>query len=82
MSAPCVLRALDTGQLAGAALDVFDPEPLPPDSPFWTHPKVVLTPHAASVTIPSSVAPQVIENIRRARAGEPILNLVDPATGY
>jgi glyoxylate/hydroxypyruvate reductase A len=82
MSAPCVLRALDSGQLAGAALDVFDPEPLPADSPFWTHPKVVLTPHAASVTIPSSVAPQVIENLRRARSGEPLLNLVDPATGY
>ncbi|MCX7683877.1 MAG: glyoxylate/hydroxypyruvate reductase A [Acetobacteraceae bacterium] len=77
-----LLAALESGQIAGAALDVTEPEPLPPDSPLWTHPKVVLTPHAASVTIPASVAPQVIENIRRARAGEPILNRVDPAAGY
>lgn len=79
---PDLLAALDSGHLAGAALDVTEPEPLPADSPIWSHPKVVLTPHAASVTIPASVAPQVIENIRRAHAGQPILNLVDPATGY
>jgi glyoxylate/hydroxypyruvate reductase A len=79
---PDLLAALDSGHLAGAALDVTEPEPLPADSPIWTHPNVVLTPHAASITIPSSVAPQVVENIRRARAGEPILNPVDPATGY
>jgi glyoxylate/hydroxypyruvate reductase A len=79
---PDLLAALDSGHLAGAALDVVEPEPLPHDSPIWTHPKVILTPHAASVTIPASVAPQVIDNIRRARAGQPLLNLVDPATGY
>ena len=79
---PDLLAALDSGHLAGAALDVFEPEPLPADSPFWTQPKVVLTPHAASVTIPGSVAPQVVENIRRAREGAPLLNVVDPATGY
>jgi glyoxylate/hydroxypyruvate reductase A len=77
-----LLAALDSGHLAGAALDVFEPEPLPPESPFWRHPKVVITPHAASVTIPASVAPQVLENIRRAREGAPLLNLVDPAAGY
>jgi len=77
-----LLAALDSGHLAGAALDVTEPEPLPADSPLWTHPRVVLTPHAASVTIPESVAPQVVENIRRARAGAPILNLVDPVAGY
>jgi glyoxylate/hydroxypyruvate reductase A len=42
----------------------------------------VLTPHAASITIPRSAAPQVVENIRRARAGQPVLNLVDFAAGY
>jgi glyoxylate/hydroxypyruvate reductase A len=77
-----VLAALDSGQLAGAALDVFEPEPLPEDSPFWTHPKVILTPHAASITIPSSAAPQVVENIHRARAGRPLINLVDFSAGY
>lgn len=82
MSAGCMLRALDSGQIAGAALDVFEPEPLPADSPFWTHPKVILTPHAASITIPSSAAPQVVENIHRARAGQSLINLVDFSAGY
>jgi len=82
MMAEDVLRALDSGQLAGAALDVFEPEPLPEDSPFWTHPKVILTPHAASITIPSSAAPQVVENILNARDGKPLINLVDFGAGY
>ncbi|WP_043361183.1 glyoxylate/hydroxypyruvate reductase A [Belnapia sp. F-4-1] len=82
MVAADVLAALDSGRLAGAALDVFEPEPLPPEHPFWTHPKVVLTPHAASITIPRSAAPQVVENIHRARAGLAPLNLVDLAAGY
>jgi glyoxylate/hydroxypyruvate reductase A len=82
MVAADVLAALDRGRLAGAALDVFEPEPLPAEHPFWAHPKVVLTPHAASITIPRSAAPQVVENIHRARAGLTPLNLVDPAAGY
>jgi glyoxylate/hydroxypyruvate reductase A len=77
-----LLAALASGQVAGAALDVFEPEPLPAAHPFWAHPKVVMTPHAASITIPESVAPQVVGNIRRARAGAPLLNLVDFAAGY
>jgi glyoxylate/hydroxypyruvate reductase len=82
MVAGDVLAALDGGRLAGAALDVFEPEPLPQDSAFWTHPKVVLTPHAASITIPRSAAPQVVENIHRARAGLAPSNLVDLGAGY
>ncbi len=77
-----VLAALDSGQLAGAALDVFVPEPLPADHPFWAHPKVFVTPHAASFTIPSSAAPQVVENIQRLRTGRQLVNLVDFAAGY
>ena len=77
-----LLAALDSGQVAAAALDVFEPEPLPPEHPFWAHPRVVMTPHAASITIPSSAAPQVVDNLRRARAGQPLLNLVDFAAGY
>ena len=77
-----LLAALDSGQIAAAALDVFEPEPLPPDHPFWSHPRVVMTPHAASITIPSSAAPQVVENLRRARSGRPLLNLVDFRAGY
>lgn len=82
MVAEDVLAALDSGHLAGAALDVFEPEPLPPESRFWTHPKVILTPHAASITIPSSAAPQVVENIHRARDGRALINLVDFSAGY
>ncbi|WP_372616789.1 2-hydroxyacid dehydrogenase [Falsiroseomonas sp.] len=77
-----LLAALDSGQVAGAALDVFEPEPLPPGRPYWSHARVVMTPHAASITIPASAAPQVVENIHRARAGQPLLNLVDFAAGY
>jgi len=82
MVAEDMLAALDSGHIAGAALDVFEPEPLPPESPFWSHPKVFLTPHAASITIPSSVAPQVVENIHNMRASRPLINLVDFSLGY
>jgi len=77
-----MLAALDSGHIAGAALDVFEPEPLPEDSPFWGHPKVLMWPHAASITIPSSAAPQVVENLQRARDGRPLINLVDFSAGY
>jgi glyoxylate/hydroxypyruvate reductase A len=77
-----LVPALDSGQLAGATLDVFATEPLPPGHPFWDHPRITVTPHNASVTDPRSVAAQVAENIRRHRAGEKLLNLVDRATGY
>jgi glyoxylate/hydroxypyruvate reductase A len=77
-----LLAALDSGHVAAAALDVFTPEPLPQGHPYWAHPRVVVTPHAASITIPSSAAPQVVENLHRARAGQPLLNLVDFSTGY
>lgn len=77
-----LLAALDSGHIGAAALDVFEPEPLPAEHPYWSHPKVVLTPHAASITIPESVAPQVVENIHRVRAGRPLINLVDFAAGY
>ena len=79
---PDLLAALDSGHVAAAALDVFEPEPLPADHPFWGHPRVIMTPHAASITIPRSAAPQVVENIRRARDGRPLLNLVDFTLGY
>ena len=82
MVAEDMLAALDSGHIAGAALDVFEPEPLLPESRFWTHPKVFLTPHAASITIPSSVAPQVVENIHNMRAARPLINLVDFSLGY
>ena len=77
-----LLAALDCGHIAGAALDVFEPEPLPADHRFWTHPRVLVWPHAASITVPSSAAPQVVDNLRRAREGRPLINLVDFSAGY
>ncbi len=77
-----ILAALDSGQLAGATLDVFLTEPLPTGSPFWTHPKVTLTPHIASVTQQISAIKQVVANIRRIQAGKTPLNTVDRELGY
>lgn len=77
-----LLAALDTGQLSGATLDVFRKEPLPVDDPYWTHPKVIVTPHIASETRVETSASVIVENIRRGEAGEPFLHLVDRAAGY
>lgn len=75
-----LLAALD--RLGHATLDVFRVEPLPPEHPFWSHPKVTVTPHIASATRPGTAAQVVAENIRRAEAGEPLLYQVDRAQGY
>ena len=77
-----LIPALDSGRLSAAALDVFRTEPLPPDHPFWAHPAITITPHAATLSDPRSVADLVVDNIRRVRAGKPPRNLVDPAIGY
>ncbi|ABM32760.1 glyoxylate/hydroxypyruvate reductase A [Paracidovorax citrulli] len=77
-----LLHALDAGQLAGAILDVCEPEPLPPQHPFWTHPKVVLTPHIASMTQPETAVDALIDNLRRHREGLPMVGLVDRSRGY
>lgn len=77
-----LLAALDSGKLAAATLDVFHEEPLPADHPFWRHPKITVTPHIASLTVPSSAAEYVAANIRRAERGEALPNVVDPGKGY
>src|SRR5882757_5693027 len=77
-----LLAALDSGHLSGAALDVFNQGPLPAEHPYWTHPKVHVTPHIAGATNPRTASPGVIENIKRVRAGKPLLYAVDPASGY
>lgn len=77
-----LLAALDTGQVAHATLDTFRTEPLPPEHPFWSHPKITVTPHIASETRADSAARVIVENIVRAEAGEPLLHLVDRAAGY
>jgi glyoxylate/hydroxypyruvate reductase len=77
-----LLVALDSGQLAGAVIDVTDPEPLPAGHPFWNQDRILLTPHIASVTQPHSAARAVIDNIKRIRAGLDPLGLVDRGRGY
>ncbi|HEY4168602.1 MAG TPA: glyoxylate/hydroxypyruvate reductase A [Reyranella sp.] len=77
-----LLAAIDSGHLAGAALDVFNTEPLPAEHPYWLHPKVHMTPHMAGYTNPRTASPGVIENIKRLRAGQPLINIVDPKSGY
>ncbi|HAR53590.1 MAG TPA: glyoxylate/hydroxypyruvate reductase A, partial [Roseovarius nubinhibens] len=77
-----LLAALDSGHLGHATLDVFRVEPLPEDHPFWSHPKVTVTPHIASETRADTAAEVIVENIRRGEAGEPFLHLVDRKTGY
>jgi glyoxylate/hydroxypyruvate reductase A len=77
-----LIEALDSGRLAAAILDVADPEPLPEDHALWSHPKVMITPHIASVTQPHTAAQSVIENIRRYRAGKNPIGLVDRTLGY
>jgi glyoxylate/hydroxypyruvate reductase A len=77
-----LLAALDSGQISAAMLDVTDPEPLPSDHPLWLHPQVLITPHIASVTQPHSAAQAVVDNIRRHRAGQEPIGLVDRNLGY
>ncbi|MBM3517361.1 MAG: glyoxylate/hydroxypyruvate reductase A [Alphaproteobacteria bacterium] len=77
-----LIAALDSGHIAGAMLDVFQREPLPPDHAFWRHPAILLTPHIAGLTVAASVVPQIAETIRRARAGKPLANVVDPERQY
>ena len=77
-----LIAALNSDQLAGAALDVFNQEPLPPDSPYWNHEKVVLTPHVASITLPETSTKHVAENIIRHRQGQSLQHLGDLTRGY
>jgi glyoxylate/hydroxypyruvate reductase A len=77
-----LLTALDQGHLAGACLDVFQTEPLPGDHPFWQHPQIRVTPHISSQTNPTSVAPQILDNLNRLRNGRPLLNQVNIKKEY
>jgi glyoxylate/hydroxypyruvate reductase A len=77
-----LLRALDSGQIAHATLDVFRTEPLPKDDPFWEHRQVTVTPHIASTTRPETAAEVIAQNIARGEAGEPFRYLVDRGRGY
>ena len=77
-----LLAAIDSGHLGGATLDVFAPEPMPDDSPFWSHPLVRVTPHIGSDGNTDIVADAVIANIRRVQAGLAPEPVGDRARGY
>jgi phosphoglycerate dehydrogenase-like enzyme len=79
-----LVAALRDGDIAGAALDVTDPEPLPADHPLWSEPRCLITPHTANT--PEMVRPaieaRIRENVRRFGAGEPLIGTVDLDLGY
>lgn len=77
-----LVAALQGGRIAGAALDVFEEEPLPDGSPLWTLPNVVITPHVAGWGAEPEITALLEENLRRYLAGEPLLNRIDVARGY
>jgi len=79
-----MINALKDGRLSGAALDVFNIEPLPEDSPLWSMPNVIITPHIAgnSRNYNERAAVLFAENLRLFTSGQPLLNLVQPEVGY
>src|SRR5712672_13253 len=77
-----ILACLDDGTLGAASLDVYETEPLSPNSPFWIHPKVVLTPHNAADTDPDEISKYVARQIERFEAGGALDNVVDRRRGY
>jgi len=77
-----ILACLDDGTLGAVSLDVFVQEPQPNDSRFWTHPKVVLTPHNAADTDAEAISAYVAEQIARFEAGGALENVVDRVRGY
>ena len=79
-----LLEAIRIGEIAGAALDVTDPEPLPADHPLWKERNVIITPHLAGTggNARAKTFALLFENIRRYQAGEPLINIVDSKAGY
>jgi phosphoglycerate dehydrogenase-like enzyme len=79
-----LVAALKAGELAGAGLDVTDPEPLPAEHPLWGMENVIITPHTGGITADAGERRMVLvrENLRRYVSGEPLLNLVDIKKGY
>jgi glyoxylate/hydroxypyruvate reductase A len=77
-----LIAALDSGQLAHASLDVTSPEPLPPESPLWLHPKVTVMPHVARRPTVSQIVTEIAANIRNIQAGGKLLQEINIARGY
>jgi glyoxylate/hydroxypyruvate reductase A len=77
-----LIRALDSGQLSYAALDALRPEPLPPESPLWLHPKVTVMPHVARRPTVTQLVTEMAANIRSIKAGGRLLQEIDMTLGY
>ena len=77
-----LIDALDSGQLAHAALDALWPEPLPPTSKLWSHPRVTVMPHVARRPTVAQLVTEIAANIRSIEAGGPLLQEIDIMTGY
>jgi len=77
-----IVEALADGTLFGASLDVFENEPLVPESPLWGFENAVITPHMAAVSDPSALAQHVAKQIKRFESGQPLEHLVDRSLGY
>lgn len=77
-----LLALLDSGHLAGATLDVFRTEPLPAGHPFWTHPKITVTPHTSARTLRSESIAQIVDKMAALQRGEPVAGVVDRTQGY
>lgn len=79
-----LVAALAAGEIAGAGLDVTDPEPLPDGHPLWTAPNCIITPHSADTwdMVRPLLATRIRQNVARFRAGEPLEGVIDPAAGY
>jgi glyoxylate/hydroxypyruvate reductase A len=77
-----ILAALEAGELYAASLDVFETEPLPHSSPFWSHPRVLITPHNAAESAPAAIVRYALAQIAAHADGEPLANVVDRSRGY
>jgi glyoxylate/hydroxypyruvate reductase A len=77
-----LLALIRQGHLAGATLDVFRTEPLPPPHPFWDEPHITITPHVAALTLPDQSARQIADKIGALERGEPVADVVDRRMGY
>jgi glyoxylate/hydroxypyruvate reductase A len=77
-----LIPLIDAGQLGGATLDVFQTEPLPPEHPFWRHPRITVTPHGSARTLRDETVAQIASKIRAMARGEPVAGVVDTSRGY
>jgi glyoxylate/hydroxypyruvate reductase A len=79
---PDLLALIRAGHIAGATLDVFRNEPLPAPHPFWSEPRITITPHISAITLREEAVQQIVAKIERLERGEAIDDVVDRARGY